>query len=67
MKGEGTMARTRTPARAAANKRYDDKAYKKLTIKLRIDEDADLIESFEKAHAEGKTSREWIRSLKDEG
>ncbi len=67
MQGEGTMARKYTENRAAANKRSDEKTYKTIAIRLRLSDDADLLESFNKARAAGKTGREWIRSLKDEG
>lgn len=56
-----------TEARHKANRKYDAKTYTILTLRLRTDDDADLLESFNKARAAGKTGREWIRSLKDEG
>lgn len=57
------MGRPYTEARQAANARYDAKTYKKINIALRIEEDADLIESLEKAQKEGATCREWLREL----
>lgn len=55
--------RVNNEARKAANARYKEKHYKQISIKLRIDDDADLIESFQKAQASGITSREWLRTL----
>lgn len=52
-----------TESRAEANKRYDDKTYKRLSFKLRIDDDADLIEAWRKAHEHGLSNREWLRAL----
>lgn len=52
-----------TEAKANANKRYDDKTYKRIMIKLRIEEDADIIESFMESKDHGYTSREWLRQL----
>lgn len=52
-----------TPTRAEANARYDAKTYKKLTIKVRIEEDADIIASFEESKQHGYTSREWLREM----
>lgn len=57
------MARPYNEARQAANKRYDDKTYKRLIFRMRIEDDADIIEAFEQAQASGITAREWLRSL----
>lgn len=57
------MGRQYTAARQAANARYDAKTYKKINIALRIEEDADLIESLEQAQAAGLSCREWLRDL----
>lgn len=52
-----------TPARSEANARYDAKTYKRYTFKLRIDDDADIIESLEKSQTQGINKREWLREL----
>ena len=55
--------RVNNEARKAANSRYAEKTYKKLTIKVRLVEDADLIASYEEAQKNGITGREWLRTL----
>lgn len=50
-------------ARASANARYDAKTYKKVQIALRLDEDADILESMEEAKEHGYTLRQWLRQL----
>lgn len=55
--------RVNNEARKAATSKYDAKTYKKLTIKVRIEDDADLIASYEKAQKNGITGREWLRTL----
>lgn len=45
------------------NERYDAKTYKRLTIKVRLEEDSDLIASYEEAQKNGITGREWLRTL----
>lgn len=48
------------------NRKYDEKTYKRVIIRLRIEEDADLITSFEEAQKKGMTGREWLRTLNRE-
>ena len=57
------MARPYTEAKKQSNKRYDEKTYKTIALRLRLEEDADLIKSFEEARKNGLTGREWFRSL----
>lgn len=52
-----------TPARAEANAKYDAKTYKKINIALRVEEDADIIDSHEKARQKGVNNREWMREI----
>lgn len=52
-----------TPARSRANAKYDAKTYKKILLKLRIDDDADIIEAIQEAKANGINHREWLREL----
>ena len=52
-------------ARAAANARYDAKTYAKINIALRMEDDADIIQSIEEAKKKGATLREWLRELYD--
>ena len=53
-------------ARRNANDKYDAKTYKRITFTLRIQNDADIIESIEAAQTNGTTLRGWLRSLFDE-
>lgn len=46
-----------------ANSRYDSKTYKTILMKLRKDDDSDILKYIEEAKAEGKTNREWLRDL----
>lgn len=57
------MPRPYTEARKRNNKKYDAKTYKKFTIILRIEDDAEIIESLEKAKEKGYTSRQWLNLL----
>ncbi len=52
-----------TPAEAEAIARYQAKTYKKLNIALRIDDDADVIKSWQEAQQKRISSREWLRDL----
>lgn len=57
------MALKTTEARRAANARYDAKTYHLVGIKLRKEDDQDIIESLLAAQRKGLKSREWLRSL----
>jgi hypothetical protein len=50
-------------AKREAIARYDSKTYKKVLIALRIDEDADILESLQDAKDNGYSNREWLRQL----
>ena len=52
-------------ARAEANARYHDKTYHQVAIKLRKEDDADILQDIEEAKAKGITLREWVRELYD--
>ena len=52
-----------SPTRAEANSKYDSKTYKSFLFKLRIEEDADIIESILEAQSNGINKREWLREL----
>ena len=52
-------------AKREANARYDAKTYKNILLKLRREDDEDIIKSWEEAHDDGITSREWLRELFD--
>lgn len=54
-----------TEARRAANDRYDAKTYKRITLSLRRQDDADIIESIKSAQSEGANLREWLRGVFD--
>jgi DNA-directed RNA polymerase subunit L len=57
------MKREYTTARNEANARYDAKTYKNLLFKLRVEEDADILQSIEEAKEKGINKREWLREL----
>ncbi len=50
-------------ARAEANARYDAKTYKLIGIKLRVEDDAEIIKAWQEAQQKGISSREWLKSL----
>lgn len=50
-------------AKLRANAKYDAKTYKLISVKLRLEEDADIIADFLDAHEQGISSREWLRSM----
>lgn len=52
-----------TQAQSEANARYDAKTYKTFLFKLRVDDDADIIESLQNAQKNGMNKREWLREL----
>lgn len=52
-----------TPARQAANRRYDAKTYRRVTISLRLEDDADILESMDAAKSQGLSLREWLRKI----
>ena len=52
-------------ARQEANARYDAKTYKRINLRLRIEDDADMIKSMEEAKEHGISNREWLRALFD--
>ena len=54
-----------TPAHAESNARYDAKTYKTMLFKLRLEDDADIIEAIQEAQEHGISKREWLRSLFD--
>lgn len=54
-----------TKARYEATRKYDTKTYKKYTMAFKKDEDADIIESIERAKQDGVTKRQWLRDLFD--
>ena len=60
------MARdNHTPAQREAVARYQAKTYKNIAVKLRLEEDADIIEALNEAQAKGISYREWLRELFD--
>ena len=52
-----------TQAHREANARYDAKTYKKMLFNLRVDDDADIIESIQEAQSKGLKKREWLREI----
>lgn len=47
-------------SKKAANKRYDEKTYSRITVHFRKDEDAEVIKALADAKASGKPYREFI-------
>lgn len=52
-------------ARQEANARYDAKTYKRINLRLRLEDDADIIKSMDEAKEHGISNREWLRELFD--
>ena len=46
-----------------ANARYDDKTYTIIHLKLRKEDDADILDYIKQSKKSGKNNREWIRAL----
>lgn len=59
------MAKEEMDSKLRSNYKYRSKTFKMVNVKLRLEEDADIIESMETAKENGWTYREWIRSLYD--
>ena len=54
-----------TQAHAESNARYDAKTYKTMLFKLRLEDDAEIIESIQEAQEHGISKREWLTSQFD--
>ena len=52
-----------TEAHRKANAKYDAKTYKRYLLKLRIEDDADIIADLDKAIEQGIPKRVWLRKL----
>ena len=52
-----------TKAKLAANRRYDNKTYRKVLFALRVEEDADILRDLDRAQKKGLSRREWLREL----
>lgn len=52
-------------ARAEANARYNAKTYKQINFRLRLEDDADILQSLEQSQSEGISNREWLRKIFD--
>lgn len=50
-------------AKRISNERYDSKTYKQINFRLRLEDDADIIESILEAQENGISNREWLRQL----
>ena len=50
-------------ARAEANARYHEKTYRQIAVKLRKEDDADILKSIDEAKAKGISLREWVKEL----
>lgn len=54
-------------AKIRANTKYSEKTYKTYALRLRIEDDSDIIESIEHAKEKGLSYREWLRTIFDNG
>ena len=52
-----------TPARQEANAKYDAKTYKQVNFRLRLEDDADILESLEEAKKKDISNRQGLREL----
>jgi len=52
-------------AKREANARYDEKTYMQFNVRLRKEDDADIIKSIKAAQSKGQNNREWLRELFD--
>ena len=52
-------------ARSKASHTYMQKHIKRFSMNFQKDEDADIIESIERAKQDGVTKRQWLRDLFD--
>lgn len=50
-------------AKRQAIARYEAKTYKMYALRLRIDDDSDIIEAIEESKAHGEPMRIWLRRL----
>ena len=57
------MSRAYTENRAACNRRYDAKTYKRVQFALRIDDDAEILQDIANAQSDGLSLREWLNQL----
>lgn len=52
-----------TEKKRDSNRRYDSKTYKRLSMCLRLVDDAEIIEDMEKARESGLSYRQWLNNL----
>lgn len=52
-----------TEARRNANRKYDAKTYSRVNLYLRVDDDAEIIDSLNEAKQNGISAREWLHNL----
>lgn len=50
-------------AKSKAKRKYEQTRIKKFTMGFQKDEDADIIDSIERAKQDGITKRQWLRDL----
>ena len=50
-------------AKRNANNRYDERTYKRITIHLRLEDDASIIKDLAEAQEHGISYRDWLRQL----
>ena len=60
------MGATYTEAQARATAAYEAKTFKRVLFKFRLDEDADIIASYNEALEHGIKKNDWFRSFFDE-
>lgn len=56
-----------TEAQARATKAYEERTYKSVLFRFRLDEDADIIEDYDLAVSHGIRKIDWFREMFDNG
>lgn len=60
------MSNKNSDSKIEANNRYGAKTYRKINLALRLEEDHDIIKSWETCTKElGYSNREWVRMMFD--
>ena len=59
------MGATYTEAQARATKAYEERTYKSVLFRFRLDEDADIIEDYDLAVSHGIRKIDWFRAMFD--
>ena len=63
MEDKGKVTKRKTVTSTEVKKRYNDKTYKRYSLTLRLDTDAELIEKIELLISSGKSQSEAVKEL----